>query len=90
MARLNFPQDSRGEIISETMLVRSVNDNEANLIATARFLRKLDLGCAYLAAPTRPPSEKWVESPNEYHINTAYQIFKAHIQNVELLLGFSG
>jgi wyosine [tRNA(Phe)-imidazoG37] synthetase (radical SAM superfamily) len=45
---------------------------------------------AYLAIPTRPPSEMWVKPPDENAINRAYQIFTERISGVEYLIGYEG
>ena len=86
---LAFSKEFKGELISETMLVRGINDTAANLKATAEFIQKINPAMAYLAIPTRPPSETWVQSPDEQFISSAYQIFSAHLKNVECLVGFS-
>ncbi len=84
-----FSKEFQGELISETMLIQGVNDNEANLRATAEFLKRVNPSIAYLAIPTRPPAESWVQSPDEQTLNKAYQIFDEQLNEVELLTGFS-
>ncbi len=86
---LAFAKMFRGEIITETMLVKGINDGEENLRRTAAFLKKLDPAVAYIGIATRPPSEKWVEAPDEETLVKAHQIYSENVKQVELLTGFS-
>jgi len=79
-----------GELATETMLVMGVNDDEANLRETARFLGEIQPKVAYLAIPTRPPAEEWVHPAQEEQIHQAYHLFKQQVNQVELLLGYEG
>ncbi len=79
-----------GELATETMLVKGVNDDEANLRETARFLGEIQPKVAYLAIPTRPPAEEWVRPAQEDRIHQAYHLFKEQIDRVELLVGYEG
>jgi wyosine [tRNA(Phe)-imidazoG37] synthetase (radical SAM superfamily) len=87
-----FARDFKGTIISETMLVDGVNyENEVEKIAD--FLKSLErLYRAYIAVPTRPPTENWVRPPREETINRAFQVFseKLGIDRVEYLIGYEG
>jgi wyosine [tRNA(Phe)-imidazoG37] synthetase (radical SAM superfamily) len=85
-----FANAYEGKLISETMLVRGVNDSEENVTAVARFLGQLKPARAYLAVPTRPPAEAWVCAPSEAVINRAYQIFSDRLDRVEYLIGYEG
>jgi wyosine [tRNA(Phe)-imidazoG37] synthetase (radical SAM superfamily) len=87
---LTFARGYRGELATETMLVRGVNDDAAHLAALAMFLEKLQPAKAYLAVPTRPPAEPWAGTPSEEVINRAYQQLRAHLEHVELLIGYEG
>ena len=87
---LTFAQAYRGELATETMLVRGVNDDAAHLAEVASFLAQLRPAKAYLAVPTRPPTEPWVEPPPEAVINQAFQLLRARLEHVELLIGYEG
>ncbi|TNE48436.1 MAG: radical SAM protein [Bacteroidetes bacterium] len=84
-----FSDEFKGELITETMLVRGVNDSMPQLIHTAAFLQQIQPGVAYVGLPTRPPAEKWVQTPVEEQLIEAYQIFSTHVDAVEYLVGFS-
>lgn len=85
---LEFARAFTGELVTETMLVRGVNDESDHLEKIAAFLVRLQPVTAYVSIPTRPPVEKWVETPDEEGVNEAYQIFTEHLQTVECLTGY--
>jgi wyosine [tRNA(Phe)-imidazoG37] synthetase (radical SAM superfamily) len=87
-----FAKGFKGTIISETMLVDSVDyGNEFEKIAD--FLKSLErLNRAYIAVPTRPPTENWVRPPKENAVNRAFQVFSEElgVDRVEYLMGYEG
>lgn len=87
---LTFAEAYRGKLATETMLVRGVNDDAAHLADVASFLAQLRPHKAYLAVPTRPPAEPWAEPPPEAVINQAFQLLRARLEHVELLIGYEG
>ena len=87
---LKFAQAFRGELVTETMLVAGVNDDDDQVGEVADFLARLKPAMAYLAIPTRPPAEEWVQPPGEEVINRAYQIFGEKVDRVEYLIGYEG
>jgi wyosine [tRNA(Phe)-imidazoG37] synthetase (radical SAM superfamily) len=86
---LSFARSFRGELTTETMLIRGINENPREVSRIADFLEKLRPSKAYLAVPTRPPAEK-VSPADEESINTAYQIFSERLNDVEYLIGYEG
>ncbi len=87
---LEFAKVYRGELVTETMLVKDVNDDEDHVRAVADFLVQVKPVRAYLAIPTRPPAEKWVQYPPEERIVRDYQIIREKINRVEYLIGYEG
>ena len=87
---LEFAQDYTGELVTETMLARDVNDGEGHVRAVAEFLARLAPARAYLSIPTRPPAEPRVGAPDEGAINRAYQILGDRVDHVEYLVGYEG
>jgi wyosine [tRNA(Phe)-imidazoG37] synthetase (radical SAM superfamily) len=79
-----------GKMVTETMLVKGVNDSPDELKNTARIIESFEPEAAYIAIPTRPPAFNNVEPPDEITVNAAYHIFKKYIKNVELLTGYEG
>jgi wyosine [tRNA(Phe)-imidazoG37] synthetase (radical SAM superfamily) len=84
---LEFALSFQGELTTETMLVRGLNDKSAQFREVATFLKQLQPIKAYLSVPTRPPAERWAEPPHESVLNQAYQIFSEHLHRVECLTG---
>lgn len=60
-----FAEVFQGELETETMLVRVVNDSGDDLRRTGACIARLDPARACLSAPVRPPAEPWVEPPTE-------------------------
>jgi len=85
-----FSHNFRGELITETMLIKNINDNTHELEMIADFIEELTPKKSYISIPTRPPSEKWATPAAEFDINMAYQIFKERCINVEYLIGYEG
>jgi wyosine [tRNA(Phe)-imidazoG37] synthetase (radical SAM superfamily) len=85
-----FARTYRGELVTETMLVRTVNDSEDGLSKIADLLARLKPDRAYLSIPTRPPAEEWAQPPPEEIINQAYHILHERIGQVEYLIGYEG
>jgi wyosine [tRNA(Phe)-imidazoG37] synthetase (radical SAM superfamily) len=79
-----------GKMVTETMLVKGVNDSPDELKNTARVIESFEPEAAYIAIPTRPPAFKKVEPSDENTVNAAYHIFREYIKNVELLTGYEG
>lgn len=79
-----------GKMVTETMLVKGVNDSPDELKNTARVIESFEPEAAYIAIPTRPPAFNNVEPPDEVTVNAAYHIFREYIKNVELLTGYEG
>lgn len=87
---LEFAKTYGGELVTETMLVRGVNDGADHVREVADFLSRMGPAKAYLSIPTRPPAEQWVQAPDEDAINLAYQILSERLANVEHLIGYEG
>jgi wyosine [tRNA(Phe)-imidazoG37] synthetase (radical SAM superfamily) len=87
---LEFARVFTGDLVTETMLVRGLNDERDCLREVADFLAQLQPAKAYVSIPTRPPAEKWVEPTDEEGINRAYQIFTEQLETVECLIGYEG
>ena len=88
----DFSKKFEGRIITETMMIRNVNDDIAEIQAIAAFLSKLRIHKAYIAIPTRPPAEKWALPANEEILLQAHEIFVRALgyEKVELLTGYEG
>ncbi len=87
---LKFRENYKGEIITETMLVKDINDNSKHIKKVADFLAKLKPNQSYLSLPIRPPADSWVQSPSEEVVNQSYNLFKEKVDQVECLIGYEG
>jgi len=87
---LGFARTFKGELTTETMLIKDVNDRDGDIEQLADLLAKLKPDTAYLAIPTRPPAEDWVRPPNEEVVNRTFQIISNRIVHVEYLIGYEG
>jgi len=87
---LEFAGTFRGKIITETMLIRNINDNGQQIEKVADFLAQLKPSRSYLSLPIRPPAERWVQAPPEEMVNQSYYLFKKKIDQVEYLIGYEG
>jgi wyosine [tRNA(Phe)-imidazoG37] synthetase (radical SAM superfamily) len=85
-----FANNYRGELRTETMLVKDVNDTLENLNGLAEILKKINPGKAYLAIPTRPPAYSRVTAPETDKMNIAWQIYNDKNINTEFLTSFEG
>jgi wyosine [tRNA(Phe)-imidazoG37] synthetase (radical SAM superfamily) len=87
---LAFASAYRGELVTETMLVANVNDDDTLISDVADFVARLRPAKAYLSIPTRPPAEPWGKPPGEGAINRSYQILGERVDEVEYLIGYEG
>ena len=85
-----FADVFEGELATETMLIKDLNNSSEEAEKTADFLTELKPDKAYIAIPTRPPTEGWVKPADEGAINRAYQIFNEKLGHVEYLIGYEG
>ncbi len=87
---LAFARAFSGTLVTETMLVRNVNERPEVVEDLAAFLEQLAPSVAYLGIPTRPPAESWVEPPTEAGFNRAFQLVAHAVPQVEALIGYEG
>lgn len=85
-----FSNMFKGTLVTETMLIKGVNDSQNEISRIASFLIDIKPNKVYIAIPTRPPAEKWIKPAREHSINMAYQIFTEKLDKVEYLLGYEG
>lgn len=85
-----FAFSYKGMLVTETMLVKNINDNLESLSKTAQIIKEINPHKSYILVPTRPPAEKSVKAPSEESICTAYNIFSSLLRNVELIASNEG
>jgi len=87
---LVFKAIFKGEIITETMLLKGMNDSYEEIRKIADFLKLLKPTKSYISIPTRPTAVKGVLPASDEALNIAYQIFKQNVDNVEYIIGYEG
>ncbi len=87
---IDFAGQYDGICLTETMLVKGVNDDKDSISEIADFLARLKPDRAYISIPTRPPAEKGVYPPGEETVNLAYNVFSGRLGDVEYLIGYEG
>jgi wyosine [tRNA(Phe)-imidazoG37] synthetase (radical SAM superfamily) len=78
-----------GTLLTQTMLVADVNDDERHVENVAAFLAELKPRRACLAVPTRPPTDTRITPPAEHTLLRAYALLSTKLPDVELLRGDS-
>jgi wyosine [tRNA(Phe)-imidazoG37] synthetase (radical SAM superfamily) len=76
---LQFRQIFPGTLVTETMLLKGINDSERELHATADYLSRVQPAVVYLSIPIRPPTEEKIEMPDTDTLTSAYQIFSERL-----------
>ena len=87
---VEFSHSFSGDLVTETMVLQTINDQPSELEKIADFIERLQPKTSYLSIPTRPPAESWVQPASVYTLNTAYHIFKAHRVPTEFLIDYEG
>lgn len=87
---LKFRDIYRGKLVTESMLIKGINDSSKEFEKMATFLSRLNPDICYLAVPTRPPAKEMINAASEEALNSAYQIFADRLSNVEYLIGYEG
>jgi wyosine [tRNA(Phe)-imidazoG37] synthetase (radical SAM superfamily) len=85
-----FADKYNGILCTETMLIDGINDSVNNITNVSELIKRINPRKAYLAIPTRPPSEESVNPPDSEKLNMAWQIFNNNCINTEFLTGFEG
>jgi len=87
---LSFREKFEGRLVTETMLVKEINDSVKSVHQIGQFLAHLQPDIAYISIPTRPPADKNIRKADPEAINIAYQIMKSYVNKVELIIDYEG
>jgi wyosine [tRNA(Phe)-imidazoG37] synthetase (radical SAM superfamily) len=74
---VDFSRAFRGTLVTETMLVRGLNDHAACVKMVAGAIEEINPEKAYLLVPTRPPAETGVGRPSSESLKNAVGIIRA-------------
>lgn len=84
---IEFRDIYNGKIITETMIIKNINDSIENFKSNIDFISSIDVDKAYISIPIRPPAEKWVLPSTKDKIVEAHEIYKEKLgDRVELLI----
>jgi wyosine [tRNA(Phe)-imidazoG37] synthetase (radical SAM superfamily) len=87
---ISFTRQYSGELATETMLIKYLNDSFQELEKVAEFLQQIQPDIAYVAIPTRPPAFEGAAAADETSVALAYEVFLRHNLKTELLTGYEG
>ena len=87
---VEFAKHFSGQLVTETMLIKNLNEGDDELRDLTDFIAGLQPQAAYLSVPIRPPHEKWACRPDENRLNRAFQIYSEKLPQVEYLIGYEG
>ena len=87
---VEFAARFKGKLITETMLVKGINDTVESMYKTASFIEQIHPEKAFILVPTRPPAEASVRIPDDNSLSAAHQIYTGIIGKAELLTGNEG
>ncbi len=68
---VEFSQAFKGMLVTETMMVKDINDNEKCIEKIAEQLARIQSQKVYLLVPTRPPAEPGVKRPTVENLRKA-------------------
>jgi len=86
----DFSKKFKEILVTESMLLKDINDSYDELESTAQFLKEINPDTAYIAIPTRPPAFEGTFPADETAVTLAYEIFTHHKLSAELLTGYEG
>lgn len=82
-----FRDTFQGSLLTETMLIKALNDSDSGIAETTSFIAGLKPATAFIGIPSRPPAEAWVSPVKEEVLNMAYAVFRRAGINAELAMG---
>jgi wyosine [tRNA(Phe)-imidazoG37] synthetase (radical SAM superfamily) len=85
-----FARVFKGELATETMLIRGFNDRPEEIEKISVFVAGLKPKKSYISVPIRPPAEKEIHPPDAYFLNLAHQAFAEKSIHTEYLIGYEG
>jgi len=82
---LLFRDEYGGRLITETMLVKGVNDSLNVLEETAELIAEVRPAKAYIMVPVRPPAEPWVKPADAEALVALYNMLRSRGVDAEIL-----
>ena len=85
-----FAESFQGELVTDTMLIRGLNDSDEEVDATAELVARLRPTRAFVGIPTRPTAEPSSAAPEQAQFERAVHRFSRLVPVVEPLTGMGG
>jgi wyosine [tRNA(Phe)-imidazoG37] synthetase (radical SAM superfamily) len=79
---LEFSTSFQGQLATETMLVRDINDSDEDLRLTAGLISKLAPAVAYIGVPTRPCAVPSARPAETSQVLRAHELLSAGVEEV--------
>jgi wyosine [tRNA(Phe)-imidazoG37] synthetase (radical SAM superfamily) len=86
----NFASEFEGELATETMLVKDINDNAGEIIKIGEYLKEVNCQKSFFTTPTRPPSKKYAVSPAAETLSQLAGVINRSVRRAEILFEGSG
>ncbi|HBB91655.1 MAG TPA: radical SAM protein [Bacteroidales bacterium] len=86
----DFSKVFDGKLVTESMLLKDMNDSETGLMKLGEYLQTLNPCKAFIAIPTRPVACENIFPADEAAVALAYEVFTCRGLSVELLTGYEG
>ena len=71
-----FSKEFKGRLITETMLISGMNDDQASAMNLTQFLQSINHEEVYLSLPLRPPAEMDIRLPSKTTIASATEVMR--------------
>lgn len=81
----NFSNKYRGTFVTETTLIKNINDNAPEIEELTKFLSTIKRKTSYFMTPIYPPSESYAGSPDNESLNQISHIIKEKVADSVLL-----
>ena len=85
-----FSEMFSGELVTESMLIKGVNDTKNEIRRIADLIEGLGVSRSYISLPIRPPAESWVKSADTDSMPMVHKLFQERGIQMEPLTGFEG
>lgn len=82
---LVFRKRFQGELVTETMLISGINDDERSISRLSTFLQELQPFKSYMSIPIRPPAESWVKVPDSESIRNILDVIQQELPFADVL-----
>jgi len=80
-----FADKFQGTLVTETMLVKEINDNADEVNDIADFVNSINQTTSFFTTPTRPPSKKYAVTPSEEKLKELSGIINNKIRTAKTL-----